>query len=204
MDKILNLLNIHKPEFSFYTLLIFPLTPNRKRPFYCTAQQHKVASIKDILQKRYYLFCTTSQLQFRISFWFKGAVKKNKNTRQSWYVVTNKIDLNGSMINQIEEQWVCRFVWNLMYSGQICAAFKGTNSASDTHAHLVQLLYPPDQQWVAGRVLKINIICRGTARRTKRRVGREGKEKSKEKCQSALRGHPNVQGDFQLDHAVTA
>ena len=40
-------------------------------------------------------------------------------------------------------------------------------TTQDTHAHthLVQLFYPPDQQWVAGGVLKINIICRRTARR---------------------------------------
>lgn len=52
--------------------------------------------------------------------------------------------------------------------------------------HLVQLLYPPDQQRVTGRVLKINIICKERRR-------------EEEKRQSAFRGHPKAHGDFQLD-----
>lgn len=59
-----------------------------------------------------------------------------------------------------------------------------------THTHLVQLLYPPDQQWVTGRVLKINIICRGTARRRRRnrkKQSGEWKEKDKEVSVSNVR-----------------
>jgi len=44
-----------------------------------------------------------------------------------------------------------------------------------TPTHLVQLLYPPDQQWVTGGVLEINIICRGSAREGNRK--REWKQR---------------------------
>lgn len=35
-----------------------------------------------------------------------------------------------------------------------------------TFTHLVELLYSPDEQWVAGGVFKVNIICEEEEKRT--------------------------------------
>lgn len=64
--------------------------------------------------------------------------------------------------------------------------------------HLVQLLYPPDQQWVTGRVLKINIICRGTVRRRRwnRESGSWKKERKKERREKV-----SVSGGMSSKHS---
>lgn len=96
---------------------------------------HKGWKFKDIVQMLVALFYKPN-LGFCVQW---------KKTQQSGFTVTNQIYLICLITNQIEEEWVCRFVWKLMYSCQICAAF----SLTQTHMHTHSPCSTPLSSWSA-------------------------------------------------------